>query len=343
MWRFREALTTAGVVKRLFDQFTAELARHGALTKAGVIVDASIVEVPRQRNTREENAAIKAGQTPAAWTEQPHKLAQKDVEARWTKKGGVTFYGYKDHVRTDAGTVLITDYVVTAASVHDSQVLPELVGSQDQGAESLGGQRLQKCGDRRAVAALGRGQSNPRKRHPQGGPQRGAENVQPPEVEDPLLGRTHLRLYREQYARSGTRISRVGPHQHRHRTGQPDLQSLPLRSVDPTRPRVGDGVNCPDTEKTTTSCPKTPSQWLQLHALRQTPRSSLREHSGNRLRNQENALFKVPFSVSLALCNFRPPDTHKLFCHRTAPVGTRPWSHRRASNAVTPQATSVTR
>ncbi len=46
VWRLREVLTTAGVVKRLFDQFTAELARHGVLTKAGVIVDASIVEVP---------------------------------------------------------------------------------------------------------------------------------------------------------------------------------------------------------------------------------------------------------------------------------------------------------
>src|ERR1035437_4636434 len=133
VWRFREALTTAEVVKRLFDQFTAQLARQGVLTKAGVIVDASIVEVPRQRNTREENAEIKAGQTPAAWTEQPRKLAQKDVDARWTKKGGETFYGYKDHVRTDAGTVLITDYVVTPATVHDSQALPELVGPQDRG------------------------------------------------------------------------------------------------------------------------------------------------------------------------------------------------------------------
>ncbi len=88
---------------------------------------------PLQRNTREENAKIKAGQTPAAWTEQPRKLAQKDVAARWTMKGGVTFYGYKDHGRTGAGTVLITDYVVTAASVHDSHVLPELIGPQNQG------------------------------------------------------------------------------------------------------------------------------------------------------------------------------------------------------------------
>ena len=55
------------------------------------------------------------------------------MDARWTKKGGETFYGYKDHVRTDAGTVLITDYVVTPASMHDSQALPELVGPKDRG------------------------------------------------------------------------------------------------------------------------------------------------------------------------------------------------------------------
>ena len=36
-------------------------------------------------------------------------------------------------MRTDAGTVLITDYVVTPASVHDSQALPELIGPQERG------------------------------------------------------------------------------------------------------------------------------------------------------------------------------------------------------------------
>lgn len=132
VWRFREALTTAGVVKPLFDRFTARLEQQGVLTQTGMIVDATIVEVPRQRNTRGENAEIKAGETPAAWKAQPRKLAQKDVEARWTKKGGETYYGYKDHVRTDAGTVLITDYLVTPASVHDSQALVELVGPQDR-------------------------------------------------------------------------------------------------------------------------------------------------------------------------------------------------------------------
>jgi hypothetical protein len=31
------------------------------------MIDASFVEAPRQRNTREENAQIKAGNTPAEW------------------------------------------------------------------------------------------------------------------------------------------------------------------------------------------------------------------------------------------------------------------------------------
>ena len=133
VWRFREALTKLGAVKRLFDHFTDELTRKGVLTKSGVIVDASIVEVPRQRNTRAENAQIKSGQTPTDWEAQPAKIAQKDLEARWTQKNGVNYYGYKDHVRADAQTVLITDYVVTAASTHDSQVLEELVGPEDAG------------------------------------------------------------------------------------------------------------------------------------------------------------------------------------------------------------------
>jgi hypothetical protein len=34
-------------------------------------VEATIVAVPRQRNTREENEAIKRGQTPEAWKKKP--------------------------------------------------------------------------------------------------------------------------------------------------------------------------------------------------------------------------------------------------------------------------------
>jgi len=85
------------------------------------IVDrASFVEAPRQRNTREENKHIKETETaPEKWKEKPHKLCQKDIDARWTKKNNSTYYGYKNHVKADVKTKLIEKYKVTDASVHD--------------------------------------------------------------------------------------------------------------------------------------------------------------------------------------------------------------------------------
>ena len=62
--------------------------RQGYLAMGGQIVDASIVRVPKQRNSRDDNAKIKAGETPAGWAKQPAKRAQKDTDARWTKKHG---------------------------------------------------------------------------------------------------------------------------------------------------------------------------------------------------------------------------------------------------------------
>jgi len=41
---------------------------------SGQIVDATLVAVPRQRNTDEENAKIKAGRVPAAWQARHAKL-----------------------------------------------------------------------------------------------------------------------------------------------------------------------------------------------------------------------------------------------------------------------------
>ena len=132
VWLFREALTVAEAIKPLFDTYAAILVQQGVVTKAGTIIDASFVEVPRQRNTREENQLIKEGQTPPGWENQPHKLSQKDLDARWTKKNHETFYGYKNHIRADADSVIITDYTVTNAAVHDSQPLPELIGPQNK-------------------------------------------------------------------------------------------------------------------------------------------------------------------------------------------------------------------
>ena len=130
-WDFREALVHAGAFEKLFALFDQQLRERGLLAQPGKLVDASFVDVPRQRNTRAENATIKGGGTPAEWEEQPAKQRQKDVEARWTKKNAEVHYGYKNHVKADAQSKLIEQYAVTAASVHDSQMLEPLVEGTD--------------------------------------------------------------------------------------------------------------------------------------------------------------------------------------------------------------------
>ena len=49
-------------------------------------MDASFVDVPRQRNSREENAQLKAGETPERFAANPSVKAQKDTRARWASQ-----------------------------------------------------------------------------------------------------------------------------------------------------------------------------------------------------------------------------------------------------------------
>jgi len=79
------------LVDELFDAFDAHLKAQGWLAMGGQMIDASIVPVPKQRNTRDENAAIKAGETPEGWDDKPVKSRQKDTDARWTRKHGKLF------------------------------------------------------------------------------------------------------------------------------------------------------------------------------------------------------------------------------------------------------------
>ena len=144
VWQYRERLAQAGIVEELFDRFDSFLRARGYEAKGGQIVDASIVEVPRQRNRKEEDARIKAGEVPEGWAEgSSNRLAQKDLDARWTKKGGVSYYGYKNHVSTDRRYKLVRCYAVTEASVHDSQMIGEILDPDNTAA---------KCGRTRRTA-----------------------------------------------------------------------------------------------------------------------------------------------------------------------------------------------
>jgi IS5 family transposase len=135
IWLFQDRLINGNLETMLFAQFRNYLDELGLLMNEGKIVDASFVEVPRQRNTREENRAIKSCEGDELWKEHPHKKFQKDIDARWVEKGGQSFYGYKDHTKIDGKTKLIDTYTVTSAEVHDSQPLEALLGEEDRGQE----------------------------------------------------------------------------------------------------------------------------------------------------------------------------------------------------------------
>ena len=133
-WYFREQLIEKDVIIGLFKIFNETLDGAGVFANEGKMVDACFVEAPRQRNTREENKHIKeTGTVPKDWKEKPHKLCQKDIDARWTKKNHSTYYGYKNHVKADVKTKLIENYIVTDASVHDSKTTAELLTEKDEG------------------------------------------------------------------------------------------------------------------------------------------------------------------------------------------------------------------
>lgn len=133
IWIFRETLTREEIIEPLFYRFNQALDEQCIFARNGQMVDASIVEVPRQRNSREENELIKQGQTPEAWKQKPNKLRQKDRDARWAQKNKTNIYGYKNHVKVDKDTKLINNWTVTPASVHDSQELENLLEQQDAG------------------------------------------------------------------------------------------------------------------------------------------------------------------------------------------------------------------
>ena len=130
---YREQLVENKTFDRLFDLFLEHLqTRHGlGLGKEGVMIDASFVEVPKQRNNREKNAQIKEGEIPQEFIDNPHVGAHKDTDARWTKKNNETYYGYKDHVKVDVVDKIILAGVATTASVHDSQAVAQLIKPGD--------------------------------------------------------------------------------------------------------------------------------------------------------------------------------------------------------------------
>lgn len=134
IWVFKDAVRKLNLHDALFAEFNHQLDCLGYSAKGGQLVDSTFVEAPRQRNSREDNATIKAGEIPEAWLTDAKKpmLRQKDRDATWTKKNGESYYGYKNHINADQEFKLIRSFEVSTASVHDSNIFYDLLDQTDQ-------------------------------------------------------------------------------------------------------------------------------------------------------------------------------------------------------------------
>lgn len=135
LWLFRQHLTEKGLTEQLFERFDEYLRTQGYQAEGGQIVDATLIPVPKQRNRTAENDQIKQGEIPSQWQDKPHRLAQKDTDARWTQKNGSSHFGYKDHISIDTKYGFIRRYAVTDAAVHDSKMLGAVLDDDNSGDE----------------------------------------------------------------------------------------------------------------------------------------------------------------------------------------------------------------
>jgi len=125
VWVWRDRLKQGDLIGDISAEVGRQLQRAGFIARGGQIIDASFVDVPRQRNSREENTQIKQGQTPESWSAK--KRAHKDVDARWARKYGQNHFGYKLHVNSDRRWGFIRKAEVTPASVNDSKVFEQIL------------------------------------------------------------------------------------------------------------------------------------------------------------------------------------------------------------------------
>ncbi len=108
--KFRPLLEAQELGNALFARIGAYLTRQGLQVSRGTIVDATIIRAPSSTKNRTK---------------------ERDPEMHQTKKGHQWYFGMKAHIGVDSQTKLIHSVTATAAKVHDSQVLPELLHGQE--------------------------------------------------------------------------------------------------------------------------------------------------------------------------------------------------------------------
>lgn len=112
--RFRQRMIAAGLHERLLELLNKQLAAAGYLVKRTMLVDATLVESSR---TRPDRDSARSGTAP-------------DADARYAKKHGKSYYGYKAHISADGRHQLVCRALLTRSTVDDSKVFGELIEGQ---------------------------------------------------------------------------------------------------------------------------------------------------------------------------------------------------------------------
>jgi IS5 family transposase len=103
---FRHLLEAHNLGDQLFALINAYLQENGLKVSTGTIVDATIIDAPSSTKNKD---------------------GKRDPEMHQTRKGNQWYFGMKAHIGVDSKTKLIHSVVATAANVHDSQLLGDLL------------------------------------------------------------------------------------------------------------------------------------------------------------------------------------------------------------------------
>ena len=104
--KFRHLIEQHDLGKKLFAEVNRYLADCGITISGGTIIDATIIHAPSSTKNQD---------------------GERDPEMHQTRKGNQWYFGMKAHIGADSRTKLVHSIVATAANVHDSTVVADLL------------------------------------------------------------------------------------------------------------------------------------------------------------------------------------------------------------------------
>jgi len=104
--KFRHLIEANGLGEILFEAVNAHLSAKGIKVGTGSIMDATIIAAPS--STKNEDG-------------------KRDPEMHQTKKGNQWYFGLKAHIGVDSNAKIVHSVAATAANVHDSRVIGDIL------------------------------------------------------------------------------------------------------------------------------------------------------------------------------------------------------------------------